>query len=420
MRSLYSSARGKPLNPKIRSPPLQRRIITIMIRRLTMYQFYHFDTYPINTTKSSKAFGQVSKEFMRHPSAVPHIENPQPPILRFGVDAYQAEQIIQARIKKAKDARGRKIRKDAQVCISSVVSFPRELEQQFPEFYEDWVQRNINYFRRQYGENLLSVIEHQDETHPHLHVIVGMPDTTEPGKAALKNIHSPYMKRDSLEGSKTMKNTAYNEACRKMQDDYYRRVSVHHGLLRTGPKRKRLTRKEYVTAKREAFLLAQSLRENESLKLNLTKQTKKFEIKQKKLLTLESSVKNNAKQVIKQKEDLRKRENSINEKENKIEKQEKYLLAFLDKNLEPNKTKRFYSNTVKNLKTKLNEYFNLFNEYRDKYNKLTVNHINLEQSHTKRKIENERLKNENQKLKAALQIYKNSASIVRNDMGYTI
>lgn len=384
-----------------------------------MYQFYHFDTYPINTTKSSKAFGQVSKEFMRHPSAVPHIESPQPPILRFGVDAYQAEQIIQARIKKAKDARGRKIRKDAQVCISSVVSFPRELEQQFPEFYEDWVQRNINYFRRQYGENLLSVIEHQDETHPHLHVIVGMPDTKEPGKAALKNIHSPYMKRDSLEGSKTMKNTAYNEACRKMQDDYYSRVSVHHGLLRTGPKRKRLTRKEYVTAKREAFLLAQSLRENESLKLNLTKKSERIEIKQRKLSTLESSVKSNAKYIINQKEGLRKREAVICEKEEKIETQEKSLLTFLDLKFEPNKAKNFYSKTVKNLKVKLNEYIRLFEEYREKYNKLTVKHTNLEQINTENKIENTRLKNENRKLRVALQIYKKSDSIVSNDIEYT-
>ncbi|ELB2280588.1 plasmid recombination protein [Vibrio alginolyticus] len=384
-----------------------------------MYQFYHFDTYPINTTKSSKAFGQVSKEFMRHPSAVPHIESPQPPILRFGVDAYQAEQIIQARIKKAKDARGRKIRKDAQVCISSVVSFPRELEQQFPEFYEDWVQRNINYFRRQYGENLLSVIEHQDESHPHLHMIIGMPDTTEPGKAALKNIHSPYMKRDSLEGSKTMKNTAYNEACRKMQDDYYSRVSVHHGLLRTGPKRKRLTRKEYVTAKREAFLLAQSLRENESLKLNLTKKAERIEIKQRKLSTLESSVKSNAKYIINQKEGLRKREAVIFEKEENIETQEKSLLTFLDLKFEPNKSKNFYSKTVKNLKVKLNEYIRLFEEYREKYNKLTVKHTNLEQIYTENKIENVRLKNENRKLRVALQIYKKSDSIVSNDMEYT-
>ena len=390
-----------------------------MIRRLTMYQFYHFDTYPINTTKSSKAFGQVSKEFMRHPSAVPHIESPQPPILRFGVDAYQAEQIIQARIKKAKDARGRKIRKDAQVCISSVVSFPRELEQQFPEFYEDWVQRNINYFRGQYGENLLSVIEHQDETHPHLHVIIGMPDTSEPGKAAIKNIHSPYMKRDSLEGSKTMKNTAYNEACRKMQDDYYSRVSVHHGLLRTGPKRKRLTRKEYVTAKREAFLLAQSLRENESLKLNLTKKSERIEIKQRKLSTLESSVKSNAKYIINQKEGLRKREAVICEKEENIETQEKSLLTFLDLKFEPNKAKNFYSKTVKNLKVKLNEYIRLFEEYRGKYNKLTVKYTNLEQIHTENKIENTRLKNENRKLRVALQIYKKSDSIVSNDIEYT-
>jgi archaeosine-15-forming tRNA-guanine transglycosylase len=246
-----------------------------------------------------------------------------------------------------------------------------------------------------------------------------MPDTTEPGKAALKNIHSPFMKRDSLEGGKAMKDKAYNEACREMQDDYYSRVSVHHGLLRTGPKRKRLSRKEYVTAKREAFLLAQSLHENESLKLNLTKKAVRIEIKQRKLSTLESSVKSNAKYIINQKESLRKRESVICEKEENIEIQEKSILTFLDLKSEPNKEKNFYSKTVKNLKTKLNEYIRLFEEYRKKYNILTVKHTNLEQNHTKNKIENVRLKNENRKLRVALQIYKESASIVSNDMEYT-
>ncbi|MBF4391142.1 hypothetical protein EAY32_25075, partial [Vibrio anguillarum] len=145
----------------------------------------------------------------------------------------------------------------------------------------------------------------------------------------------------------------------------------------------------------------------------------RIEIKQRKLSTLESSVKSNAKYIINQKEGLRKREAVICEKEENIETQEKSLLTFLDLKFEPNKAKNFYSKTVKNLKVKLNEYIRLFEEYRGKYNKLTVKYTNLEQINTENKIENTRLKNENRKLRVALQIYKKSDSIVSNDIEYT-
>jgi len=383
-----------------------------------MYQFYHFETYPLHSTKSKKAFSQITKEFMRNPVAIPHVENPKSPVIRYGVDAYAAEQIIKERIEKAKDKMGRKIRKDAQVCVSSVVSFPSELAQDNQPFYENWVSKNIDYFKAKYGENLLSVIEHLDEEHPHLHIIVSVPNSTEFGGAAIGTIHEPIRRRDEQKGSKA-KVVAFSEAAREMQDDYFNQVSVKFGLLRTGPKRKRLTRKEYVTAKREALLLAQSIRKNENQKISLTIQAKKIEAKQSKLSTLESSVKKNAQQVIKQKESLRKREAIANEREENIDAQEKLLLTFLDDNPEPNKAKNFYSKMVASLKLKLDEYIKLFKEYRKKYNSLTVKYKRLEQSHTEEKIKNGRLEKENRKLRIALQVYKESASIVVNEMEYT-
>ncbi|EIV1736985.1 hypothetical protein L7E62_003554 [Vibrio parahaemolyticus] len=385
-----------------------------------MYMFNHIDTYALNASKDKKAFGTVVKEFMREPGNCPHVPHPLPPKILYGVNAYVAEQMIKERVAKAKDKIGRKIRKDAQVALSGVVSFPRELRDESEEFYQSWVRKNIDHFKKKYGVNLISIIEHDDEEHPHLHYTVSVPESVINGECNIMFIHEPVKMRETTKGGRKKKYAAYKKAFIALQDEYFNEVAIHFGLLRTGPRRKRLTRKEYMTAKHEAKLVANAIHENEQRQKELTQQAKKIESKQDKLSTLEISVKKNAKQVIQKKEDLRKREAALNKKEENIATQEKILLTFLDENPESNKAKNFYSKTVRNLKLKLDEYINLFKEYRSKYNKLTVTHKNLEASHDKAKIENEKLKNENLKLKAALQIYKESATIVSNELEYSL
>lgn len=383
-----------------------------------MYQFLHFETYARKASKSKKAFETVVKEFMREPGNCPHVKNPQSPRILYGVDAYEANKIICDIAGSSKDKRGRKIRTDAQVCVSGVMSFPRELRNEDEAFYQNWLKDNIKYLQEKYDNNLLSVIEHDDEEHPHIHYVVANRNVKKHGDFNIVNIHKPINAREGEKGRKA-KYEAYRAACRVEQDEYYNAVSVKYGLLRVGPGRQRLSRAAYKAARHSAMMLAKSMRESEQKQSELAQQAQKIETKEDKLSTLESSVKKNARDVIQQKEDLRKREADLNKKEENIEIQEKTLLTFLDESPEPNKAKNFYSKTVRNLKQKLDEYIKLFEEYRAKYNKLTVTHKNLESSHDEIKIQNEKLKDENLRLKRALQIHNESATLISRDLEIT-
>jgi len=104
-----------------------------------MYQYLHIETYSRhskynkkNPEKSKKSFDTVAREFMRHENATPHIETPAPPEILYGVDAYDVSEIAKYRAEQVCDAQGRKIRKDAQVVLSGVISCPREFKEESP------------------------------------------------------------------------------------------------------------------------------------------------------------------------------------------------------------------------------------------------------------------------------------------------
>ncbi|MFW8650590.1 plasmid recombination protein [Vibrio diabolicus] len=162
-----------------------------------MYQFLHYETYALNATKSSKSFISVAKEFMRDPSAIPHVSDPKPPQLLYGVDAYEVERVARERACKAKDAIGRKLRKDAQVVLSAVASAPSSLPE---EELKKWIEQTIFWFKDKYGENFISAILHRDEAHPHLHLCIVLPDSQENGMANLKYIHAPLAARQDTQG----------------------------------------------------------------------------------------------------------------------------------------------------------------------------------------------------------------------------
>jgi len=382
-----------------------------------MYQFYHFDTYPINKTKDKMSFRQVTKEFMRHPTAILHVNNPLPPKILYGVDAYRAEEIIRERAKKGKDSIGRKLRVDAQVCVSSVTSFPREWEQEFPELYAEWTLANVEYFKENYGDNFLSCIEHLDEEHPNLHFIISINDSKENGEALIKKIHEPIRRRDEQRGSKA-KTLVFSEAAREMQDDYYEKVSKRFGLQRIGPGRKRLKRSEYMAAKREAALIAKAIRENENNKKNLDAFDIQLNQKQEKLSSAEIRITAKAKETLRKKEQLKSLEESVNETSNDvIEFENNYLNELY--NINPNRFKNFYIKRVTELKNKVTNYTNLYKKYRTKFNELLIKFTNQENKLIEVEKENKQLKTENLKLKTALQLFKSSDTLINKELKVT-
>lgn len=138
------------------------------------------------------------------------------------------------------DAKGRKLRKDALCLVAGVVSMPDDTT---PEAWETFRADAVGHLQQKYGDRLQTVIEHTDESHPHLHFYV-VPrlgehfETIHQGKLA-----AAESKRAG--GLKGAQNQAYKSAMRQYQDEFFETVGIKNGLARIGPGRRRLTREEW-------------------------------------------------------------------------------------------------------------------------------------------------------------------------------
>jgi hypothetical protein len=159
----------------------------------------------------------------------------------------QAAQQAAAWAEQARDARGHALRKDGLCFVAGVVTWPEAR----PE--AEWAgyrAASIKWLQDKYQNRLLSVVEHHDESHPHIHYFcVPLPgerfEILHPGRAAAAEAKAAGL----LKGAQ---NRAYKDAMRAWQADFHREVSQHHGLTRLGPQRRRLTRAEWKAEQAEA------------------------------------------------------------------------------------------------------------------------------------------------------------------------
>ena len=227
------------------------------------YQFIHVDSYgregssqtktsidkhgkTVTTTTKSRSAKEILAEQWRENGACPHIKNPSNPGLLFGVEPSKVLIIMNEWADQAKDAQGRKLRKDGHCVLIGVASLPREMEDNFPEFAED----TLDWLKEKYGDRLKSVVVHNDEAHPHLHFSV-VPNIGE----KFEDIHDGFKasKQAKAEGKKKgEQNFSYISAMRSYQDEFSKKVAMSHGLTRIGPGRRRLTRAQWQAEKAQA------------------------------------------------------------------------------------------------------------------------------------------------------------------------
>lgn len=221
-----------------------------------MYQFIHIESYSKSPPKSAqhknkktgKASGKkgghcvsyIVKEATRDPDSIPHIDNPKPPIYHHGKPLEQLEETCSAWMDTMKDAKGRAMRKDALCLVAGVASAPHDIS---PEAWQAFRADLIKWLQEKYGERLQTIIEHADESHPHLHFyVVPLPgerfEMIHQGKAAAAEAKAA----GELKGEQ---NKAYKAAMREFQDAFYNDVGIEHGFTRIGPGKRRLTREEW-------------------------------------------------------------------------------------------------------------------------------------------------------------------------------
>ncbi len=183
-----------------------------------------------------------------------------------------AVSIAENRASKATDAIGRKLRKDALILGSGVASYPArtsEISWDDPGL-QNWVALTHQYLLNKYGEQYVSLVAHGDEEWWHLHYIV-LPDIDKQHRLDIASIHEGVKARNNIKsGSAKEKMRAYKAAMRDFQTEYYEHVSIKIGLTRDGPKRRRLSRKEWMIEKDAAKRLASSIEKNKRIKKSLS------------------------------------------------------------------------------------------------------------------------------------------------------
>lgn len=356
-----------------------------------MYQFLHIETYSlypkvnkIHPEKSVKSFSSISKELMRHPSATPHIKCPIVPKILHGGTAYDALKLAQERYAISKDALGRKLRKDAQMILSGVISCPEEFKNASQSNYENWLNDNVDYLLKKYGSNLVSVLLHEDESHPHIHFMC-VPEPDSNYLTHIKSIHPPIAARENTIGGRKEKYLAYKNAFREMQDEYYSKISCKYGFTRDGAKATRLTRTEYVRKK--------NIAEKQALVLEkIQSEVKRIEQERELILKEKSSIDTKINNLKKEEERL-----SLIKKETEVRK--KYMLnLFMNRKSKDSEIEilrmeiKRLRKIALNYKEKANEAETEYDNYRKLYlnecsksssltnknNKLTYNTLRLE------------------------------------------
>jgi hypothetical protein len=227
------------------------------------YQFIHVDAYgregssqtktttnkhgaKVITTTKSRSAKEILAEQWREKGACPHIKDPEKPNLLYGVPPREVLPMIEEWADQARDAQGRKLRKDGHCALIGVASLPREMEDNFSEFAED----TLAWLKEKYRDRLKSVVVHDDEAHPHLHFTV-VPRIGE----RFDDIHEGLKAKNNAKKENKKageQNLAYIEAMRCMQDEFSKKVAMSHGLTRIGPGRRRLTRAQWKAEKAQA------------------------------------------------------------------------------------------------------------------------------------------------------------------------
>jgi len=224
-----------------------------------MFQFAHMNTYartPQAGKKGKKAHSvnEILDETERVPENCPHVIAPQRPKVIAGMSPADLRRNIDDIIKSRKIEGKRAPRGDIHVLAAAVYSWPETVQYHDHDRLDKFIEDTLKFHREHIGE-IDSAVLHMDEEYPHIHVYIVDPDARRlsPGWVAKREAESKG------ENSATQ-NQRYKEAMVGFQDKYYEEVGMLNGLARIGPKRQRLTRREFRESKPARLAAADDLR----------------------------------------------------------------------------------------------------------------------------------------------------------------
>lgn len=238
------------------------------------YQFAHMETYSRKKTDKKFSVKEILDEASRKEGACPHVENPAAPDLVYGMDIEALGRLHDSMCDNMKETNSkgitRGIRKDQQTLGTVILSFPALQKNEDPKTYEKdferWKKLSIIWLKEKYGDELKTIIQHTDESNPHLHAYL-IPDDLKAdkyniGRCAKKEfLLSPEATGMDKKEANKLGDRRYREVWREWQDSYFDKVSIACGLTRIGSHSRRLTRKEKKQEQQQARSLAKALNE---------------------------------------------------------------------------------------------------------------------------------------------------------------
>lgn len=236
------------------------------------YQFIHYETY--NATDARKEIG----EGMRLPGFCPHVKNPQEPVILYGstegladkIDALKSttkRQITQKTRSGVVKTFERPLRDTEHVALFGLVSWPREWSEQNPRLFKESQKKTLKKLQKDFGDQLVAVVFHDDEPHPHLHFWVI------PKNLDMSNV-CPAFAAEKILDKKRDKSTAKErkavrlQALQDFQLDWHHEVFADAGLAKEGPKRRRMTRVGWMAEKETLNTVATIKMQAEDTRIN--------------------------------------------------------------------------------------------------------------------------------------------------------
>jgi len=240
------------------------------------FQFVHLESFSRKGDDKGRSTSFVFAEARRDPAASVHVAAPLPPVVVYGVDVAEVKALHDAAADAArtvpKAGTPRKLRQDHKTLHTVIASHPYTMEEVRADAakrteVEVWERRTVAWLRAQYGDDLKSVVRHEDESHYHIHAYVVPTGDTE--MRALRHHPGVTAKRAAMaagpedgEDSKALSkrgDAAYKNAMRAWQDSYHETVGIPCGLARLGPRRRNLPRDGWQREKAQAKALQAAL-----------------------------------------------------------------------------------------------------------------------------------------------------------------
>ena len=228
-------------------------------------EFLHFRAYARKATSRSPTVDAILGEARRDPKYCPHVNEPVPPVVRYGVPIECVAATLDERLRGARDRRGRPLPSTTTILLAGVTSWPTPRASVYASTsetasYNQWVQLCVRFFHRQFGTALLSIVEHTDEGRLHLHVFAAAIPDPDTSLYSLETIWPPAAAEAAVRralGTRKQQRAAFRAEATNFQDAFYTQVGAVCGLSRFGPRRQRLTRDAWRTQRDQAVAAAE-------------------------------------------------------------------------------------------------------------------------------------------------------------------